>query len=86
MTVSLVHFIPLVSFFTPWKPKKARFFDVFQVVLKETNGIKWATKNLFTYSSGYLHPWRRSLSKQNDSYFNSITPNLLCSDMETQKI
>ena len=37
----LTHFMPLISFDTPWKHQKTRGFDVFRGVSKEMSGMKW---------------------------------------------
>ena len=37
----LTHFMPLVSFYTPWKHPKTRGFLVFWGVLEETSSEKW---------------------------------------------
>ena len=35
------HFMPLVSFYTPWKHQKASVFWCFQGVYKDNNGMEW---------------------------------------------
>ena len=37
----LIHFLPLVSFYTPWKRQKTRGFWGFQELQKEISGMKW---------------------------------------------
>ena len=43
----LTHFMPLVSFYTPWKHHKTKGF---LGVLKETNGMKWVNTKKATFS------------------------------------
>ena len=44
----LIHFLPLVSFYTPWKRQKTRGFWGFQELQKEISGMKWIKyKQLF---------------------------------------
>ena len=37
----LTHFMPLISFDTPWKHQKARNFLMFSGGIKEVSGMKW---------------------------------------------
>ena len=37
-----IHFMPLVSFYTPWKHEKVFGFLMFSGVIKVITGIKWA--------------------------------------------
>ena len=44
----LIHFLPLVSFYTPWKRQKTRGLWGFQELQKEISGMKWIKyKQLF---------------------------------------
>ena len=49
-TVRCYHFIPQVSFYTPWKHEKVWDFQMFSGVIEETSDIKRVNKKLNKFS------------------------------------
>ena len=50
---SLAHFMPLISFYTPWKNQKTKGFLIFSGGIERDRGMKWVKnrRDIFTIFS-----------------------------------
>ena len=53
---SLTHFMPMVSFYTPWKYQTPEVSRYFPGVWKETSGMKWLKTDMLTLSIVHFRP------------------------------
>ena len=44
---NLIHFMPLVTFYTPWKDQETIGFHLFSEGIEKTSGMKWVKKHVW---------------------------------------